>query len=148
MHSLSLSLCANGLLYLSTTDDAADGISVTVQPTDYDADGIAVEFGTECTVHSPSLIVVHVDIALFPPNQVSPTEWFILAKSNTDVEEWAIELSLTSEGTNDFTFSPTVSTVSFEVDGYRVAKESDMLLSNTASLCSMCSSSTSALNWQ
>ena len=55
----------------------------------------------------------------------------MIALKSTDVEEWAIELSLTSEGTNDFTFSPTVSTVSFEVDGYRVAKESDMLLSNT-----------------
>ena len=54
------SLCANGLLYLSTTDDAADGISVTVQPTDYDADGIAVEFGTECNVHFPSLIDVRL----------------------------------------------------------------------------------------
>ena len=59
----------------------------------------------------------------------------MIALKSTDVEEWAIELSLTSEGTNDFTFSPSVSTVSFEVDGRRGDDESDMLLSTTTCPC-------------
>ena len=63
--------------------------------------------------------------------QVSTTEWFIEAFSYTDVEEWAIELSLTDGDTNDFTFSSSVSTVSFAVEAERVDAESDLLLSAT-----------------
>ena len=125
----------------STTDTADDGISGTVQPSDYDVDGITVEFGPECNVYLYSLIgslseatthcISSATLLYCTPNQVSATQWFIEAFSYTDVEEWAIELSLTDGDTNDFTFSSSVSTVSFAVEAERVDAESDLLLSAT-----------------
>jgi hypothetical protein len=77
----------------------------TLQPANYDVDGIHVDFGEQC--------------------DVSSSEWLLSAETDTVWEDWPIKLDLSG----DFQFSTWVSTVDVQLNGEKVYTELDMMMS-------------------